>query len=372
VVAQLVADARIALALAKSALRGYAEGAAQTADLRAARDLLAELLLQDVDESPADGGEPCIKEGTKKDRVVSTTDPEMRHGRKSSSKTFNGYKASVAADVDDGVILATDVIPANAHDSEGAAELAARAGKNAKRPVDSVLGDTAYGSVATRQSITKATKGATVIAKVPPVSKSKSVEFTAEDFKVDLERGVAKCPAGKTSSAYSQSRSDGVHRFSFSRQDCTNCPVRSKCTSSKRASRKLSLSASFEELRALRKKQRTMDFKNRYRRRTRVEHRIARMVQLGARQAHYLGRTKVAYQICMTAAVANLMLAMGALSRALRGPVDALRLLLVAFIAPMIGSWRQTVRARGFANSAIRIDRIRPIPCRVAPSRPVF
>jgi hypothetical protein len=43
------------------------------------------------------------------------------------------------------------------------------------------------------------------------------------------------------------------------------------------------------------------------------------MVQLGARQARYFGRAKVAYQISMIATVANLMVAMGALSRALRG-----------------------------------------------------
>ena len=59
VVAQLVADAHIALALAKGALRGFATDAEQTSGLRAARDLLAELLLQDIDESPSDGGAPA-------------------------------------------------------------------------------------------------------------------------------------------------------------------------------------------------------------------------------------------------------------------------------------------------------------------------
>ena len=267
IVGQLVADARIALTLAKNALRGYAVDAEQSADLRAARDLLSELLLQDIDESPADGGEPCITQGTKRDRIVSTTDPEMRHGRKSSSKTFNGYKASVAADVEDGVILATDVIAANAHDSQGAAELAAQAGKNASQTVDNVLGDTAYGSSATRKAITKATKGAKVIAKVPKPPKSKSVEFTVEDFDIDLKRGVAKCPAGNTSSGYHQS-TDEAHKFSFSRKDCTSCPLRPKCTSSKVGSRKLSVSANYDELRALRAQQRTSDFKRSYRRRT--------------------------------------------------------------------------------------------------------
>ena len=39
-----------------------------------------------------------------------------------------------------------------------------------------------------------------------------------------------------------------------------------------------------------------------------IEHRIARLVQLGLRQARYFGRTKTPFQLCMTAAVANLTL----------------------------------------------------------------
>jgi hypothetical protein len=44
------------------------------------------------------------------------------------------------------------------------------------------------------------------------------------------------------------------------------------------------------------------------RRRQVVEHRIARLVQLGIRQARYFGRTKTLFQVCLAAAVANLTL----------------------------------------------------------------
>jgi hypothetical protein len=37
-----------------------------------------------------------------------------------------------------------------------------------------------------------------------------------------------------------------------------------------------------------------------------VEHRLARLVQLGIRQARYIGRTKIVFQVCLAAAVANL------------------------------------------------------------------
>jgi hypothetical protein len=44
------------------------------------------------------------------------------------------------------------------------------------------------------------------------------------------------------------------------------------------------------------------------RRRQVVEHRIARLVQLGIRQARYFGRTRTLFQVCLAAAVANLTL----------------------------------------------------------------
>jgi len=102
VVGQLVADARVTLSLATRALRGYAKDAAPTQALREAQLLLAQLLAQDIDEEPEDGGGPSIRRGTAKDRIVSTTDPEMRHGHKSHSKGFEGYKAAIVAETESG------------------------------------------------------------------------------------------------------------------------------------------------------------------------------------------------------------------------------------------------------------------------------
>src|SRR5205085_8080266 len=54
-----------------------------------------------------------IKRGVAKDRRVSITDPDMRHGRKSKSKLFNGYKRHLARDLDGEMILAATVRPGN-------------------------------------------------------------------------------------------------------------------------------------------------------------------------------------------------------------------------------------------------------------------
>jgi len=304
-VGQLVADAKVALTLAKKALNGYSGSSESTKALREARELMSDLLLQDIDEEPDDGQGPQIRQGTARDRKVSTTDPEMRHGRKSPSKGFEGYKASVVVDTDAGVILDTDVHPGNAHDSEGAAEAIKAAAERAHRPVDSLLGDTAYGGLETRRRIEET--GVELIAKAPPQPRKRGC-FAVDDFKVDARRGIATCPAGKRS-VRSTKDSDGV-RYTFSTADCTDCPLRSRCTTAKRAPRTVRVSEVTEAQRVYRRRQKTKRFRQRYRRRVKVEHRIARLVQLGIRQARYVGVTKVRFQVAVAGAVANFVAAL--------------------------------------------------------------
>jgi hypothetical protein len=305
VVGQLVADARVALALATRALRGYAKDVAPTRALREAQRLLAELLAQDIDEDPGDGGGPSIRRGTAKGRIVSTTDPEMRHGHKSHSKGFEGYKAAIVAGTESGVILATDVRAGNVHDREGAADLVAQAAESSGQELEEVLGDTAYGDLETRESIEAL--GAEVIAKAPPGTRKGMFDRT--DFRVDSKRGVAHCPAGKRSiRSKALPGDDPGWRYVFSRKDCGPCPLRAKCTKSRTAARVLQITEKTEVLWRLRKQQKTKRFRRRYRKRVVVEHRIGRLVQLGVRQARYFGKAKTGFQIALVATVANLML----------------------------------------------------------------
>ena len=43
------------------------------------------------------------------DRVISTVDPEARHGHKTSARGFDGYKGHVAVDPDSEIITDTEV-----------------------------------------------------------------------------------------------------------------------------------------------------------------------------------------------------------------------------------------------------------------------
>jgi len=350
VVAQLVADARVTLALATRALRGYGKDAAPTQALREARRLLAQLLAQDIDEEPEDGGGPSIRRGTARDRIVSTTDPEMRHGHKSHSKGFEGYKAAIVVETGSGVILATDVRAGNVHDREGAAERVAEAAERSGQELGEVLGDTAYGDLETRESISAL--GAEVIAKAPPGTRKGM--FDRRDFRADPKRGVARCPAGKRSiRSEAVAGDDPGWRYVFSRNDCSPCPLREKCTKSRAAARVLQITEKTEALWRLRKQQKTKRFRKRYRKRVVVEHRIGRLVQLGIRQAKYFGKTQTGFQIALAATVANLMLVAAA-----SGAASSAALHLALFVAIASLGFRWLAEQKG--------------TLKMAPSRPGF
>ena len=302
-VGQLVADAHVALQVAARALDGCAADAAETQGLRSAQRLLGELLAQDIEEHPEDGGGPEIRQGTAPDRVVSTTDREMRHGRKSHAQPFTGFKATVVADTEDGVILATDVRAGNVADRQDAPALVASAAQRSAQHLNEVLGDTAYGDLETREQIEHL--GAEVLAKAVPGTRAG--RFDTSDFEVDQQRGMARCPAGVESTHRRRvGEQDPGYSYHWAATDCARCRLRSTCTTAQASGRTVVVTENSTRLWRLREQKKTEEFRARYRKRVVVEHRIARLVQLGIRQAKYLGMAKVAFQVALAATVANL------------------------------------------------------------------
>jgi hypothetical protein len=287
---EMVKDARRALALAEGA-GGEAARAAE---------LLSSLLLQDikVHESP-DGPEAQIKEGTASGRIPSATDPEQRHGRKSASKRFTGHKASVAVDVESQVILAVDVLAGDAGDATGALELVEQAEENAGLAVEETHGDCAYGGAETRQEF--AGRGRVLHAKVPQEAK-RSV-FPKSAFIIDLNNHTVTCPEGQTTSHHLPTR-DGGKLFFFGRR-CRNCPLQAYCTKNANG-RTVQVHPQEERIRAARVYQQTPEGRTHLRERVVVEHRLARLGQLGIGQARYRGRTMTRFQLMIAATIANL------------------------------------------------------------------
>lgn len=89
-------------------------------------------------------GKVELVKGVAKDRLISTTDPEMRHGRKSSSKRFDGYKVHSAIDEATEFITNVVVTPGNVHDSEAVVDLIDT--QPALLSTEVIIGDSAYGT----------------------------------------------------------------------------------------------------------------------------------------------------------------------------------------------------------------------------------
>jgi hypothetical protein len=85
--------------------------------LKDSLDTLVQIRTQDLEPDPQ-GGASRIGDGVAVDRRVSIEDREMRHGRKSHSKRFNGFKRHIATDLDGGLIVACAITPANRPEAE--------------------------------------------------------------------------------------------------------------------------------------------------------------------------------------------------------------------------------------------------------------
>ncbi len=86
-----------------------------------AAGLLATVVGQDLETD--DDGRFVIAWRVAKDRVISTVDPDARHGHKTAARSFDGYKGHIAEDPDSEIITATIVTPGNVGDAAVANDL---------------------------------------------------------------------------------------------------------------------------------------------------------------------------------------------------------------------------------------------------------
>ena len=308
--AAIVADADRLLEAARQAQEALAEGSPERQDIIAAAELLGQLLLQDVERT---GDGIGLKDGVSKDRMVSVHDPEMRHGHKSSSRRFDGHKAAIVVDTGSQLITAVEVLPGNAPDNLGALELVERSEANTGVPVEEALGDAAYGDGDTRQAFADA--GRTLIARVP--GRPNRTHLPKEDFWIDLAAGTCTCPAGQVTGKLlpagkrtgSTGRTHRLQAFRFDAAVCGVCPLQPRCVAgSSGKGRTVQLHPQEALLQQARALQQSEAFAGYRHRRVVVEHRLARLVQLGIRQARYFGRVKTKFQLYLAATVANLTL----------------------------------------------------------------
>jgi hypothetical protein len=281
--------------------------------------LLAAVVGQDLDEG-ADGVFRIARR-VAKDRVISTVDPDARHGHKTAARGFDGYKGHVAVDPDSELITATTVTAGNVGDAVPAADLLADelpdpepAGDPDGEPADArepcadiegrrlvVYGDSAYGAGSLLDTLERG--DAQIMCKVqPPVAPAG--RFAKDQFTIDQHAATVTCPAGQTTAL--RTRKDGqIASFGAA---CRDCPLAERCTASPDG-RTIRVGAHESQLTRARARQSDPDWKADYRAtRPKVERKIGHLMRRkhGGRRARVRGQTKVDADFSLLAGAVNL------------------------------------------------------------------
>jgi hypothetical protein len=324
-------DARAALvdALARDAMALVAalDGRELTPGVDQAAKLVATVVGQDLDQDPGDGVFRIARR-VAADRVISTVDPDARHGHKTSARGFDGFKGHIAIDPDAEIVTATEVTTANAGDAEPAADLladdlpeatdadaggdddpdlgagGAEASEGAERGEDgpAVYGDAAYGAGKLLAGLE--TAGAQIFTKVQPPT-APGGRFAKDRFAIDLDSGTVTCPNAVTVTIRPATTGGGVAVFGAA---CAACPLATQCTGSA-AGRTIKISRYEAELARARTAQADPVWVAEYKAtRPKVERKIAHLMRRrhGGRRARVRGITKVAADFSLLAAAVNL------------------------------------------------------------------
>jgi len=343
-------DARAALAVL--------DGRRVKPEVRQAGVLLAQVVGQDLEEG--DDGVFRIARRVSADRIISTVDPETRHGHKTSARGFDGYKGHAAVDPDSEIITKTVVTAGNAGDASVAADLITDltgAGPDAARTdsertdadqtaagdadvtdadvtdadrTDADRTDPGSGSGASPDEVAGAAGGGDDPAKVygdaaygsgafqahlennniqsgcktqPPVAPGG--RFAKDRFRIDTKNATVTCPAGNTVAVRADRHGGGSATFG---PQCASCPLRDACTNSP-AGRTINIGRHEDTLARARDRQAAPDWQADYRAtRPKVERKLGHLMRHrhGGRRARMRGRVKIDADFRLLAAAANL------------------------------------------------------------------
>jgi Transposase DDE domain/Transposase domain (DUF772) len=292
------------------------------AELAAAAELLAAVTGQDLEQDPA--GVFRIARRVAPDRVISTVDPQARHGHKTRHRSFDGYKGHIAVDPDAEIVTATAVTPGSSGDAGSAEDLLAGllpaagddtqarrdagAAQGAASPAGSsqaaVYGDAAYGAGELLERV--AGGGLYNGIKVQPPAAVKG-HFPKDRFAVDLDGRTVTCPAGVCMPIRPSGRERQAGEAKFGAA-CRGCPLASQCTTAA-GGRTIVIGPHEATLAAARQAQASPAWRADYKAtRPKVERKIGHLMRRrhGGRRARVRGQVKVAADFALLAAAVNL------------------------------------------------------------------
>jgi IS5 family transposase len=187
--------------------------------------LLALVAGQDVEpaeDSDGTDGRWRIARRVAEDRVISTVDPQARHTRKSPEARRDGYRAHLEIEPDTTLITQGRLTQASGQDNSDPA-IAGKMLAIATQPVEA-YGDSAYGTGELRAQLADGEH--TAVIKPKPLVAAVKGGLTLDDFTVDETAGTVTCPNNVT-------RPINPKRAVVFGAACRDCPLRTRCTTSK-------------------------------------------------------------------------------------------------------------------------------------------
>ena len=253
------------------------------------------------------------------DRVESPYDSDARF-RSKRSTSWTGYMVHLTETCDEDMphlVVHADTTPANVHEAQRTAPIHDALAAKDLAPSEHLV-DSAY--VSADHLVTARTRHG--IDLVGPgrrnlswQSRSGSNAFALDDFAVDWDREIARCPEGKESAGWTSGPrhrgSGSIIHVQFRAADCRACPSRARCTRSrsKYYGRVLAVMPrpEHEALAATRAREGTAEGKRLYAQRNGIEGTLSQAVRaFGLRRARYCGLPKAGLQHVATAAALNL------------------------------------------------------------------
>lgn len=274
-------------------------------EVERAADLLTQVARQDVEQ--LEDGTFRIAKGTVSGRIISITDPEARHGRKSASKTISGFKTHVAGTLESQFVTGIAITDAATHDAQPTQKLIAQTETNGVKPVE-LVGDNAYGAGAN----IRASNALGVEMHTKPARPSSRSAIPKQDFDIDLEQMKVTCPAGQSTETYSLVKhdkgEDRVPAFHFAEDDCQACELKGTCCAATATGghRIIRLSPFEPELQQNRAFAQTPRGREVLRSRSAVERLISHLVRMGMRHARFFTMKRLQFQAFMVGAAYNM------------------------------------------------------------------
>ena len=288
--------------------------------------LLATVLGQDLETG--EDGVFRIARRVAKDRVISTVDPDARHGHKTAARGFDGYKGHAAADPDSEIITATTVTPGNAGDATVAEDLIAdllgeqpkppqaeptATDESTKEPTKeptkestearpTVYGDNAYGTGEFHSRLGEAGIESRCKTQAPTAAGGL---FSKDRFTIDLGAQTVRCPAGNTAPIRAARTGGGTAYFGAI---CARCPLRAHCSTAT-AGRTITVGAHEHALADARTRQTDPAWIADYRStRPKIERKLGHLMRRrhGGRRARVRGTQRVDADFRLLAAAVNL------------------------------------------------------------------